>query len=59
MCQKTIKPCPFCGEDEDLHASVDEVICGYCGCHTGSMHKTIEINIEIWNTRDKRALDCN
>jgi len=50
-------PCPFCGEDEDLHAYNDEVLCGYCGCRVGSMGKTVAINIDIWNTRDKRALE--
>ena len=48
-------PCPFCGEDDDLHAYTDEVLCGYCGCRVGSMGKTIAINTEIWNTRDDRA----
>jgi hypothetical protein len=46
-----IKPCPFCGCDDDLHATIHEVICGNCSASVGSMCKTEEINIEIWNTR--------
>jgi len=53
----SLLPCPFCGENEDLHAYADEVLCGYCGCRVGSMHKTPEINAEIWNTRDNRAVE--
>ena len=46
-----LKPCPFCGCDDDLHATIHEVICGNCSASVGSMCKTIEINIEIWNKR--------
>ena len=53
-----LKPCPFCGEEDDIHSYTDEVICGSCGCHVGSMHKTKEINAEIWNTRSQAEIDA-
>ena len=49
-----LKPCPFCGEAEDLYATEHEVFCGGCGARTGSMCKTKEINAEIWNKRNDR-----
>ena len=44
-------PCPFCGEDDDLHVYDSGAGCGNCGANTGSMMKTIEINTEIWNSQ--------
>ena len=50
---KKLKPCPFCGEDEDLYLSVHEVLCGNCGGNAGSFGKTEDVNNEIWNKRWK------
>ena len=52
---KREKECPFCGEEDDLLLTVDEVLCGNCSCHVGSMHKTKDINAEIWNTRAEQT----
>ena len=44
--------CPFCGEQEDLHA-YDQigVQCGSCGAQTGSIGKLAARQIEYWNER--------
>ena len=47
-------PCPFCGENIDLYPCEHHVACGNCGAYAGSIMKTIEINIKIWNTRYDR-----
>ena len=44
--------CPFCNESDDLHAdSGVGVTCGNCGAFAGSMHKSKDTQISIWNTR--------
>jgi len=46
-----LKPCPFCGEVDDLHPGMHFVRCGNCGATAGSDCKGESRNIKYWNTR--------
>jgi len=55
-----LKPCPFCGECEDLNVEHMEgtilhpsyrIICGYCGVSTCFTDKDW---IDAWNTRNNQ-----
>ncbi len=50
-----LKPCPFCGENDDLWVSVHGITCGNCGARAGSQDKTEAISREIWNTRTQKT----
>lgn len=50
--QTELKPCPFCGEKEDLKARNGYgVCCGNCGAVAGSLYKATDVQIKLWNTR--------
>jgi len=49
---ETLKPCPFCGEDNAWHDSDGEVICADCGAmgpEIASIHR--DDNAAAWNRR--------
>jgi Lar family restriction alleviation protein len=51
---KSIKPCPFCGEDNQLEIRINgnhfEVACIVCNC-TGPIAKKKEVAVAFWNVR--------
>ncbi len=56
-CIKALKPCPFCGTNDDLHVyDGDGVHCACCGAKTGSQQKSKEVQIKIWNVRSTQAI---
>ena len=51
---RTIKKCPFCGQEAYVGDNWDgqlAVICCFCGCRT-MYYKTRDEAVKIWNTRE-------
>lgn len=45
-----LKPCPFCGNKDDLYADAGQVGCGNCGA-CSAYHGHQNVSITSWNTR--------